>query len=53
VFLTVDPPDRRRSERFDVAGAVTVTGGPLLPVYALNRATDFGWDSGSSQPWVP
>jgi EmrB/QacA subfamily drug resistance transporter len=48
IFLAVDAPDRRGSERFDVAGAVTVTGGLLLLVYALNRATDFGWLSGST-----
>ena len=48
VFLPVDAGDRRRSERFDVAGAVTVTGGLLLLVYALNRATDFGWGSVST-----
>lgn len=47
-FLPVDARDRRRSERFDVAGAVTVTGGLLLFVYALNRGADFGWGSGST-----
>src|SRR4029453_7217462 len=36
IFLAADAPDLRRSERFDVAGAVTVTGGLLLLVYALN-----------------
>jgi len=48
VFLAADVSDRRRSERFDVAGAVTVTGGLLLLVYALNRAADVGWGSGST-----
>jgi EmrB/QacA subfamily drug resistance transporter len=48
VFLSVDARDRRESERFDVAGAVTVTGGLLLLVYALNRAADFGWGSVST-----
>ena len=48
IFLTVDAPDRRGSQRFDVAGAVTVTGGLLLLVYALNRGADFGWGSGST-----
>jgi EmrB/QacA subfamily drug resistance transporter len=48
VFLPVDAGDRRTSERFDVAGAVTVTGGLLLLVYALNRAIDVGWGSGSA-----
>jgi MFS family permease len=48
IFLPVDARDRRGSERFDVAGAVTVTGGLLLLVYALNRAGDVGWSSGSA-----
>ena len=42
VFLPADA-GRRRSERFDVAGAVTVTGGLLLLVYALNHGADHGW----------
>ena len=46
VFLAVDARDRRRSERFDIAGAVTVTGGLLLLVYAFNRGAEFGWGSG-------
>lgn len=46
-FLPVDPRDRRE-ERFDAAGAITVTGGLLLLVYALNRGADFGWRSGST-----
>jgi EmrB/QacA subfamily drug resistance transporter len=48
IFLAVDAGDRRRSERFDIAGAVTVTAGLLLLVYALNRGADFGWGSGST-----
>src|SRR6266545_3845958 len=48
VSLAVDNRDRRRSERFDAAGAVTVTGGLLLLVYALSRGADFGWGSGST-----
>jgi EmrB/QacA subfamily drug resistance transporter len=48
IFLAVDARDRRDSERFDVAGAVTVTGGLLLLIYALNRGADFGWGSGST-----
>jgi EmrB/QacA subfamily drug resistance transporter len=51
VFLpvdAVDAGDRRRSERFDIAGAVTVTGGLLVLVYALNRGGDFGWGSVST-----
>jgi EmrB/QacA subfamily drug resistance transporter len=48
IFLPVDARDRRRSEHFDIAGAVTVTGGLLLLVYALNRGADVGWRSGST-----
>jgi EmrB/QacA subfamily drug resistance transporter len=48
IFLPADDPDRRGSKRFDVAGAVTVTAGLLLLVYALNRSTDYGWSSGST-----
>ncbi|HEX7995393.1 MAG TPA: MFS transporter, partial [Streptosporangiaceae bacterium] len=43
-FLTVDR-DRSRRERFDIAGAVTVTGSLLLLVYGLNRGSEFGWTS--------
>jgi hypothetical protein len=46
IFLAADPGGRRRSERFDIAGAVTVTAGLLLLVYALNRGTESGWGSG-------
>ena len=45
IFLPADA-HRRRSERFDIAGAVTVTAGLLLLVYALNRGTESGWSSG-------
>jgi len=31
--------------RFDVAGAVTVTGGLALLVYAISKAPDYGWGS--------
>src|SRR5438552_7842011 len=31
--------------RFDALGAVTVTGGLLLLVYALSKAPDVGWGS--------
>jgi EmrB/QacA subfamily drug resistance transporter len=48
VFLPIDARVRGESERFDVAGAVTVTGGLLLLVYALSRGADFGWGSGST-----
>jgi EmrB/QacA subfamily drug resistance transporter len=45
VFLSGDAGERRGREHFDVAGAVTVTGGLLLLVYALSRAADIGWGS--------
>jgi EmrB/QacA subfamily drug resistance transporter len=35
----VDVPDRR----FDFAGAVAITGGLMLLVYAMTRATEHGW----------
>jgi MFS family permease len=47
-FLPVDARDRHGSERFDLAGAVTVTAGLLLLVYALSRGADFGGGSGST-----
>jgi EmrB/QacA subfamily drug resistance transporter len=34
--------------RFDLAGAASVTSGLMLLVYALTRATDDGWTSGST-----
>ena len=48
VFLPADAGARRRSERFDVAGAVTVTAGLLLLIYALNYGAGHGWASGSA-----
>jgi EmrB/QacA subfamily drug resistance transporter len=33
---------------FDVAGAVTVTGGLMLLVYAMTRATEIGWSTGET-----
>jgi len=33
---------------FDLAGAVSVTGGLMLLVYAMTRATQDGWGSGST-----
>jgi EmrB/QacA subfamily drug resistance transporter len=48
LFLPADGPDRRGRGRFDVAGALTVTAGLLVLVYALNRSTDYGWTSGST-----
>lgn len=42
------PGERRRARvaNFDVPGAVLVTGGMLLLVYALVRAPEVGWGSG-------
>jgi EmrB/QacA subfamily drug resistance transporter len=34
--------------RFDVAGATSITGGLMLLVYALTRATQHGWATGST-----
>jgi EmrB/QacA subfamily drug resistance transporter len=48
IFLPVDARDGRGSRRFDVAGAVTVTGGLLLLIYGVNRASDVGWGSAST-----
>jgi EmrB/QacA subfamily drug resistance transporter len=45
VFLPADARDSRRGEHFDTAGAVTVTGGLLLFVYALSRGAEHGWGS--------
>ena len=45
VFLPADSSGSRRGEHFDAAGAVTVTGGLLLLVYALNRGAGHGWGS--------
>jgi EmrB/QacA subfamily drug resistance transporter len=45
--LPTDRPDRT-SESFDIAGAVTVTGGLLLLVYGLSRGAEHGWDAVST-----
>ena len=47
---TLLPADRpgRRDEPFDTAGAVTVTAGLLVLVYALSRADEAGWASAST-----
>ncbi len=39
---------RDRRTRLDVAGAITVTGGLLLLVYALHHGAGHGWISGST-----
>ena len=46
IFLPLDARGRRRSERFDIAGTVTVTAGLILLVYALDRGAESGWGSG-------
>jgi EmrB/QacA subfamily drug resistance transporter len=48
LFLPVDGVHRHSRGRFDVAGAVSVTAGLLLLVYALNRSTVYGWSSGAT-----
>jgi EmrB/QacA subfamily drug resistance transporter len=48
IFLTADTREPRSGERFDLAGAVTVTAGLLLLVDALNRGAEFGWGSAST-----
>ena len=48
IFLPADAAARRRSEHFDVAGAVTITAGLLLLVYGLNYGAGHGWASGST-----
>ncbi len=44
------PGERRRARlaNFDILGTVLVTGGMLLLVYALVKAPDQGWGSGST-----
>ena len=44
-FLNTDRPDTRHA-RLDVPGAVTVTGGLLLFVYALHHGATHSWLSG-------
>ncbi|AEW99591.1 MFS transporter [Streptantibioticus cattleyicolor] len=43
-LLPPDPP-RAARRRIDVAGALTVTGGLLVCVYAIAQAPDHGWTS--------
>ena len=42
-FVPATRPASRTSA--DVAGAITVTGGLLAIVYAINRSVDYGWSS--------
>ncbi len=49
--VLVLPTDELRStnrQRFDVAGAVTGTGGLLLLVYAVSRSAEGGWGSATT-----
>ena len=39
---------RRPGQTFDALGALTVTSGLVILVYALVKAEDFGWGSGST-----
>jgi EmrB/QacA subfamily drug resistance transporter len=45
--LTADHGERRTG-KFDLGGAATVTGGLLLLVYGLNRGAEDGWTSAST-----
>ena len=44
-MLAPDPPTAGRRGRFDVAGAVTVTGAMLALVFGISGAPDAGWTS--------
>ena len=43
--IPADPPRGQQRTGFDAPGAVTVTGGLLLFVYALTQAPEVGWTS--------
>ena len=47
-FLLVGERGRGLREGTDVAGAVTVTAGLMILVYALTRATQIGWSAGET-----
>lgn len=47
IFLAVDR-STVRSGRLDVAGAITVTSGLLVAVYAVHNASVHGWPAGST-----
>ena len=38
----------QRTDGFDLAGAVSVTAGLIVLVYAIVKAQDFGWGSGKT-----
>jgi EmrB/QacA subfamily drug resistance transporter len=48
LFLPADELRRSHRQRFDVAGAVSGTGGLLLLVYAVSRSTERGWGSAAT-----
>ena len=44
-------PGRPRHRHFDLAGAVSITGGLMLLVYAMTHAAQHGWgDGGDDRP---
>jgi EmrB/QacA subfamily drug resistance transporter len=45
-FIPADAPAERG--RADIAGAVTVTGGLMAVVYAINKSVEHGWDSATT-----
>ena len=47
-WLLRESTSETANRRFDVAGAASVTGGLMLLVYAMTRATQQGWGSGST-----
>ena len=44
-LLSREPASALARRSFDIAGAVTVTGGLMVLVYALTRATQIGWSA--------
>jgi EmrB/QacA subfamily drug resistance transporter len=47
-LISGEAPRRARLARFDVAGALLGTSGMLLLIYALVKAPDHGWGSGTT-----
>src|SRR5439155_11588116 len=47
-WLLRESTSETANRRFDVAGAASVTGGLMLLVYGMTRATQQGWGSGST-----
>jgi MFS family permease len=47
-LLAKDPPSERQRGGFDLAGAVTITGGMLLLVRTVVRAPEVGWASATT-----